>query len=258
MKGRDYCTISNCASLEEETEWLNYLIKHDLSYQKKHTLHHFEWHNDKWLNSPELVSPFGDLLPYYWCGLKWLINYLTHASKNHKQKKNKQSKTGHRHQLNCGISPFIYFFAHSVFLPWFYMTLQYFVGHCDKWDLILMDKLLLGANRRLCHRISHYQAPDGIWREFISGVISFLKANDFPHNKMVGQSQGLVIGKWNHVFLSVPAVCLQIAMITRWLVWRKTFPWRHLTWEASAPFSPCAVQCVSVLLHPFWYQKKGN
>lgn len=33
---------------------------------------------------------------------------------------------------------------------------------------------------------SDYEALDGIWREFIAGVISFLKANELPDNKMVG------------------------------------------------------------------------
>lgn len=101
------------------------------------------------------------------------------------------------------------------------------------------DKSLPRAKWRLFHHNSDYVALDGMWREFISGVISFLKANEFPDNKMVGQSQGLVIGKGNHVFFSAQTEQPQIVMIAGRFLRRKTFPWRHLTWMATVHFSRC-------------------
>lgn len=99
--------------------------------KRKHTRNHFEWHNDKWLNSPELVSAFRDLWPYYWCGLKWLINYLTHAS---------QIQKNTNWPLPSALCSGSMIFSHLCFSfpiqgtygAYFYVALQYLVGHWDK------------------------------------------------------------------------------------------------------------------------------
>lgn len=133
---------------------------------------------DKWLNSLKLVLPSGDLRPYYWLGLKWLINYLTHASKKHGQP----------------WAPWLFGIS-SCFAKYRIFICFIFTWQCSIVRVMLImrshivakeDKSLLHTNRRLCHHSSDYRALDGIWREFISGVISFLKANEFPDNKMVG------------------------------------------------------------------------
>lgn len=158
-------------------------------------------HYDKWLNSLELVLPFGDLWPYYWCGLKWLINYLTHASK----------KLGHRHQPNVMLLPQQIQNILSHFCP----SVQCFVGHADECAVLLLQKKrdLAFMQTGDCHHSSDDWPQDGIWKESISGVISFLKANEFPDNKMVGWSQGLVIVEGNHVLCTAPTEQLQIVMI---------------------------------------------
>lgn len=92
-------------------------------------------------------------------------------------------------------------------------------------------------------------ALDGIWREFISGVIFLRKANEFLDNKMVERSQGLIIGKCNHVFSSAQTQHPQIAMIARRFLRRKTFPWRRLTWKATVHFSTFCLGSVYVSVH---------
>lgn len=70
---------------------------------------------------------------------------------------------------------------------------------------VAADKPLLHANRRLCHHTSDYRAPDGIRREFISGIFSFLKANELPDNKTVP-----AVGHWevtSRRLLSAAADC---------------------------------------------------
>lgn len=149
---------------------------------------------DKWLNSLELVLPFGDVWPYYRHGLKWLINYLTHAPK----------KLGHHDVFHMT-------FPHVCKIHTEYLI---FTCQCRILWAMQIDEVSYCCRRRQtslfmqtgdCHHSSDYWAQDGIWRELISGVISYLKANEFPDNKMVGRSQGLVIGKLNHVFSAKPS-----------------------------------------------------
>lgn len=102
------------------------------------------------------------------------------------------------------------------------------------------DQLPMHAKRRLFHHSSDYVALDGLWREFISGVIFLRKANEFLDNKTAGKSRGSVIGKWNHVSpLSTSAAAADCNDSRRFLR-RKTSPRRHLTWKATVHFSPGA------------------
>ena len=105
---------------------LNHLIKLDLSGKKKKLAHMqtaiilSDTLSDKWLNSLELVLPFGDLWPYYWRGLKWLINYLTHASK----------KLGHCRELYLPVFPHVCeILAEYSCVPFGYVTAAF----CGSW-----------------------------------------------------------------------------------------------------------------------------
>lgn len=85
----------------------------------------------------------------------------------------------------------------------------------------------------------HQAAQDGIWRQFISGVIFYPKACEFPDNKMARQA----VSKANHwevksrLQTSVQTESPQIAVIASRFLRRKTFSRRRVTWKAQLHFS---------------------
>ena len=128
--------------------------------------------SDKWLNSLELVSPFGDQWPYYGWGLRGLINHLTHAPRK---------APSPLWAVFHGISLYLW---NSVHLSYFDTSVQCCVGRAAENDKSLphaKTETLLWL--QLCLRGSGWN---------MTGVhfwLPLLKANEFPDNKMVGRSR---------------------------------------------------------------------